>query len=246
MRTCLTVAVLLAAANVSPAPAQIPDAFSNLQVLPEDISKGELIAEMRHIAGALGARCHTCHVGEPGASLEGYDFASDEKALKQTAREMMKMVREINGELLPRIGKDRAELIEVRCVTCHHGLNRPQTLDDTLLETLASDGVDAAIDRYRELREQYYGRAAYDFSEWRLIRVAERLAGEDKAGAARRFLELNVEFYPESGKSYYDLGQLDQGAGDKEGALANYRKAAELSPDFAPRIQRIIDQLTAQ
>ena len=235
---------LIALAVVTaPVAAQIPDTFTNLQVLPKDITKPELIAEMRQIAGALGARCHTCHVGEPGTRLKGYDFASDDKPMKQTAREMMKIVREINAELLPRIGKDRAELLQVSCMTCHHGLARPQSLAGTLIEALESDGVDAAVERYRELRERYYGRHAYDFSEWRLIKLAETLTGHDNLGAARRFLELNVEIYPEFGMSYVELGQLEQRAGAKRQALASYRKAIELMPEMEPRIQELIDQL---
>ena len=167
------------------------------------------------MTGALGARCHTCHVGEPGPSLEGYDFASDDKEQKQIAREMIKMVRQINAELLPAAVPDRARPLQVACVTCHHGVNRPQTLVDTLAGVLENDGLDAAVEHYRELREKYYGRAAYDFSEWRLINLAERLVGEAKVDAARRFLELNAEVYPEFGKSFYDLGELDQQAATK-------------------------------
>ncbi len=226
-----------------PLRAQIPDEFKNLKVLPEDISKGELIAQMRHMAGALGARCHYCHVGEPGASLDGYNFVSDEKATKKTARVMLQMVDEINGKLLPQIGKESSELVKVRCVTCHHGQSRPRTLVEVLTESLEQDGVDAAIAKYRELREKYYGRATFDFGEWRLLNLAEDLGGAGKLDEAKRFLELNVEFYPESGMSYVGLGQFHQRNGDNEQALVNYEKASELMPEMAPRIQGLIDQL---
>ena len=43
-----------------PATAQIPDSFDNLQVLPGDISKPELMDIMRQFAGDLGVRCNHC------------------------------------------------------------------------------------------------------------------------------------------------------------------------------------------
>lgn len=226
-----------------PLRAQIPDKFVNLQVLPKEVSREELVGEMRSIAGALGLRCHHCHVGEPGNSLKGFDFASDEKELKKTARTMMKMVAEINSELLPRIGKKAPDLVRVECVTCHHGQQRPRTLQAVLAETIADDGVDAAIAQYRELREDYYGSFTFDFRDWSLLALTESLAKKEMIDEARRFLELNVEFYPEFGMSYFRLGQVHRLMGDKEKALANFTKASELMPDMAERIRGEIERL---
>ena len=155
--------------GASGAAAQIPDEFKNLQVLPKDIAQRDLINQMRGFATGLGVRCHHCHVGEPGPSLEGYDFASDEKPAKKTARVMLQMVAEINGKLLPQIGKEKAELLQVSCATCHHGQARPQTLEAVLTETFEKDGLEAATAKYRELREKHYGSYTFDFSEWRLL-----------------------------------------------------------------------------
>ena len=41
----------------------------NLQVLPADISPGELSRIMRGNALGLGVRCQYCHVGEEGRSV---------------------------------------------------------------------------------------------------------------------------------------------------------------------------------
>jgi len=57
-------AALGALLTASPARAEIPDEFTNLEVLPEDITRGELVSIMRGFAGALGVRCNHCHVGE--------------------------------------------------------------------------------------------------------------------------------------------------------------------------------------
>lgn len=229
-----------------PLGAQLPDKFENLKVLPKDISKQDLIKQMRHMTGAVGERCHYCHVGEPGPSLEGYDFASDEKETKKTARIMMQMVDEINNKLLPQIGKKRSDLVEVRCATCHHGQARPRPLADILVEVLEKDGLDASVAKYRELREQYYGRYTFDFSEWRLVSLAETLSHEQKLDEGKRFLELNIEFNPDYGMSYVSLGQLHQREGDKEQALASYKKAIELMPDMASRVQGLIDKLSQE
>ena len=70
----------------TPVAAQIPDEFTNLKVLPKDISKREMVSIMRSFAGALGVRCKHCHVGEDPNSLEGYDFASDDPEPKRVAR----------------------------------------------------------------------------------------------------------------------------------------------------------------
>lgn len=42
-----------------------PDAFTNLQVLPKDITQSELIDLMAGFTRALGVRCTHCHVGDP-------------------------------------------------------------------------------------------------------------------------------------------------------------------------------------
>ena len=78
--------VLVALALATSAAAQIPDQFTNLKVLPKDIAKGELVSLMREFSGALGVRCGHCHVGESATSLEGFDFAADDKEPKRVAR----------------------------------------------------------------------------------------------------------------------------------------------------------------
>lgn len=98
-------AFLLPASAVEPQPAQeaaAPPPFENLQVLPEDIPRQELIDTMKGFTRALGVRCSHCHVGE-GDDLSTYDFPSDAKGEKRAARVMIEMVRAINGEHLPRM-----------------------------------------------------------------------------------------------------------------------------------------------
>ena len=121
-KTVLVFAAILAAA--AQAPAQIPETFTNLQVLPKDIPRAELVGIMRGFTRALGVRCDHCHVGPGPATLEGFDFASDGKETKKVARVMMRMTQEINTRLLPQTG--RSPLTEVRCMTCHRGVAKPE------------------------------------------------------------------------------------------------------------------------
>ena len=82
------------------------DVYTNLKVLPKDVSRRELVnAMLEHLRG-LGLRrnrnegCLYCHVGEFGQPTDTWDFASDEKPAKQKARVMMGMVAAINGQHL--------------------------------------------------------------------------------------------------------------------------------------------------
>ncbi|HVR69290.1 MAG TPA: hypothetical protein VMT87_00480, partial [Vicinamibacteria bacterium] len=84
--------VVLAAAALLPtlAQAQIPDKFTNLQLLPKDATRAQVVETMRGFASALGVRCNHCHVGADPATLEGFDFAADTKQAKRVTRAMMR------------------------------------------------------------------------------------------------------------------------------------------------------------
>lgn len=212
-----------------PLEAQIPDRFSNLQVLPEDIGQRELVEIMRDFGRALGVRCLHCHVGPHADTLDDYDFATDEKESKRVAREMMKMVAVINGRLLPATGRD--ERVEVGCFTCHHGLEKPATLERELVAIAVDDGIDAAIARYRELRAAHFGSAAYDFRGEALNRVAEELLRRhlDLEGALA-FVRLNLEFNPANTYSLILLAQGQARQGDRAGAIETLERARAVEP----------------
>ena len=103
------------------ATAQIPDKFENLQVIPKDTSRMDLINTMKDVTFALGTRCWYCHDGE-GDDLSTFNFASDVKPTKATARIMMKMVHEINTNYISKLDADR----KVTCYTCHRGKVEPE------------------------------------------------------------------------------------------------------------------------
>ena len=219
---CVTLAGL-----ASHAGAQIPDKFTNLKILPKTISKGELVTTMRGYAGGLGVRCNYCHDGPE--NLKGMNFASDAKKTKQSARAMMSMVNEINGKLIPKAGIENP--VQVKCVTCHHGVTRPQSLAEILETQFGKGGMDSLTVTYRELRQKYYGGAAYDFTPPTLGQVAEWLAGQKKTGDAIAVMKFNIEQDPKEAYSYNLLGRLQTNQGDKEGAVSSFKKALELDPN---------------
>lgn len=223
-------ACCLAAAPAAAA-AQIPDTFENLQVLPKDISREELTDIMRGIALGLGVRCQYCHPGNGGGGLEGTDFKTDDDPDKVKARFMMKMVAMLNDSTLPRLPERDQPSLDVSCVTCHHGLSRPITLAADLTRTIDKFGVDAAVTRYHELREQYYGTGAYDFSPIALNEVGRSLGRSGRSAEAIAMLELNAEQYPQDVTTAVALGQLHAQAGEREKAIANFERALQLQPN---------------
>jgi hypothetical protein len=103
---------------------QPPDP-TNLQVLPKDITKPQLVQTMRSFALGLGVRCEHCHVGE-GSDLSKFDFASDAKPQKGIARRMFQMTRDINDRHLEGFPRGRtASTPAVTCYSCHRGQTKP-------------------------------------------------------------------------------------------------------------------------
>lgn len=107
--------------------AQLPDKYTNLKVLPKDIDKKQLFQTMKGFALGLGVRCEHCHVGEPGAPLSTFDFASDAKRSKQNARVMLTILTELNSEKLAQLKLDEGEKAKVTCYSCHRGKLKPET-----------------------------------------------------------------------------------------------------------------------
>lgn len=222
--------------------AQIPDEFTNLKVLPKDIGRDQLISVMRGFSDALGVRCKFCHVGESDTSIEGYDFASDDREQKRVARAMMGMTDRINNELLPTTGREHT--MRVRCVTCHRGVDQPHGLDEILLGVIEHDGVAAAEAKYRELRKEYYGAGGYDFGAETLDGVAEELAeGRKDLRSAIAIELLNVETHPDSAKGHTMLARLYTASDDREKALASIHRALELDPEN-PYARRMLERMS--
>ena len=87
----------------------VDQVHKNIQVL-KGVPESQLIPVMNYMGASLGVRCTYCHVNKDG----NWDFASDEKGEKKSAREMITMVTGINKTTF----KGNAE---VSCYTCHRG-----------------------------------------------------------------------------------------------------------------------------
>jgi hypothetical protein len=215
-----------------PAPAQAPGRFPpeslvNVKVIPRSTPVIQVVGMMRNFTFALGVRCQYCHVGEEGMPLAQFDFAKDEKRTKLVARQMMRMVEEINRRLdtLPH-GTDHAhDTVDVTCATCHRGVSRPVPLSQLMVGAATAGGSDSASLLYRSLRQRYYGRDAYDFGEGSLNIAAFRLGRAGRFDDAFALLRLNEELFPGSSGMAVFRGNVHLMQGDTAAAAAAYREA---------------------
>ena len=170
----------------------------NLKVLPQDISRQELIALMGQFTRALGVRCSYCHVTEQEKPDAKNRFALDDKPTKVKARAMMEMTRDINQKYLAQLAHRETPAINVQCVTCHRGVTEPRPLSDVLANAYEKGGIDTTLARYQRLRDRYYGSASYNFNEVSLSDAANQLAHAGHEADAIRLLALNVDMNPNS------------------------------------------------
>ena len=124
--TALTAIVIMAVAFTVPGDDE--DHYSNLKVLPKNISSKNLSKIMvDEFADELGVSCSFCHAEKKGSTQ--LDYASDEKSEKQMARAMMRMTISINKKYF---GLKHAMLGDslsvVTCGTCHRGQAMPDNI----------------------------------------------------------------------------------------------------------------------
>jgi hypothetical protein len=111
-----------------PQPAQQPAVTAAQQDKPtEQVQKNikvlhrlpqwQLIPVMNYMAPRWAGACNYCHVNNNGQ----WDYASDDKQEKNTAREMIKLVLDTNKNTFK--GN-----VEVGCYTCHRWRSQPQSI----------------------------------------------------------------------------------------------------------------------
>ena len=89
-------------------------------------------------------------------------------------------------------------------------------------------GTDAMISEYRHMRQV---RPEKDFDPGHLNQVGyELLRGDKKPSDAVKIFKLNVEMYPQDSNAYDSLGEAYMEAGEKDLAIANYKRSLELDP----------------
>jgi tetratricopeptide (TPR) repeat protein len=206
-----------------------PEKPKNLQVLPKDWPGKKLQPVMTGFTRALGVRCSFCHKGEEGKPLSTYDFASDDNPNKNRAREMYRMLGDIN-EHLKKIDPSGDQRVNMWCDTCHRGRPRPMTLQEELGASYRKNGIQGALDQYAELRKKFYGRGAYDFGENSLNAFGYQLLEKDSAAAIQIF-KLNTTEFPDSWNVWDSLAEGQLKAGNTKDAQQNYEKSLALNPD---------------
>ena len=206
-----------------------PDSLENVQVIPKNTSPMVVWGTMRNIAFGLGVTCTFCHVGEEGAPLEQLDFPNDQKRNKLVARQMMRLVQQVNARL-DTIPSRPTPTAVVTCATCHRGVSRPVPLSQIVAEAATAAGADSAIRLYRSLRERYYGRDSYDFGESSLNTAAFRTARAGKTDVGLALLLVNEQFYPNAAGLSITRGNISLMRSDTTAAAAAFREAIRRDP----------------
>ena len=99
---------------------------------------------------------------------------------------------------------------------------------DELARVIEGRGVEAAIARYRELRESEPD--VWDFGESQLNSLGYRYLGRGEVETAIAIFELNVEMFPEAFNPWDSLAEAHMEARNREKAIEYYRKSLELNP----------------
>ncbi|HET7451224.1 MAG TPA: c-type cytochrome, partial [Thermoanaerobaculia bacterium] len=120
--------------------------YKNIQVLTA-LPSDQLFPAMNFMADSLGVKCSYCHVTNDTGR---WPMEKDDKAAKNTARKMIRMMRAINDANFK--GNP-----EVTCATCHHGSVDPASMPPLLGTSAAAHAegapegapsVDAVLEKY--------------------------------------------------------------------------------------------------
>jgi len=141
---------LMAAADRKPPTPDVPAEkyYKNIQVL-QGVPSTEVMPIMNFMKDSLGVKCSFCHVTNDTGR---WPVERDDKPAKGKAREMIRMMREINRANFP--GR-----LAVTCATCHRGSHEPASMPPLRPESAAAHGaapsapsdmpsVDSVLDRY--------------------------------------------------------------------------------------------------
>ena len=120
-------------AATTPQEKTVDQVQKNIKVLT-GMPQSQLIPVMNFFAASMGRRCNFCHVNNNGQ----WDYAADDKPEKNTAREMIRLVLDVN-KTTARLNLDPAS-----CYTCHRGRTSPQSLPPLPLPLPSPPGNPAA------------------------------------------------------------------------------------------------------
>lgn len=121
----------------------------------------------------------------------------------------------------------------------------PKVAADALIpfEHLSAGNFEKALAGYRQIKKDTPDNAS--INQFRLNGLGAGYLRAKKLPEALFYLKLNVEFYPGSSDVYENLGNGYMANGEKELAIANYKKALELNPkntDAAEALKKLNTQ----
>lgn len=102
---------------------------------------------------------------------------------------------------------------------------------EVLLRVVEHQGVDKAIERFHEMKDQYRTIYRYNYSEQEINTLGYTLLRDNKIEAAIEIFKLNVSEHPKSWNVYDSLGEAYMNQGEKELAIKNYQKSLKLNPN---------------
>jgi hypothetical protein len=217
--------------------AKRPDGPKNVQLLTA-LSPLELQRTMNMMRASLGVHCDFCHVFKD----DTWDFASDDKQSKREAREMIRMVIDLNHASFH-------DHPTVSCYTCHRGAIRPVALvplptpappfptpvqvrveppkaPDILAKYATAIGGEAALAR---------AKAVHSYT---LTSTVTGLAGKALPLTVERRLPDSVRIEVTA-----DDGKLVQGFDGTRGWLHGAKESRDLAPWEIERLREIADAL---
>ena len=120
--------------------------------------------------------------------------------------------------------------VELQLVTGAGATPTRRLTEDVLVpfEMLLAGKISEALDAYRKIKRDTPQNVTV--TEERLNNLGYTLMRQNKLPEAIALLKLNVAFYPNAWNTYDSLGEAYMNAGEKDLAIANYKKSLELNP----------------
>ena len=102
---------------------------------------------------------------------------------------------------------------------------------------IANEGMAPALERFRDIRENHMD--AYRAGERQLPRLAQSYLEEGLAELAQPLLEENLKHFSESEETYVLLGHARLELGNKDQAIADFKKVLEINPGNKPAREKL-------
>jgi tetratricopeptide (TPR) repeat protein len=118
---------------------------------------------------------------------------------------------------------------------------KDHALSDLLAQLIDEEGVDAAEERFTELREEEF--EDYFVSESQLNMLGYQYLGKAQMNEALAVMEMNVALHPTSGNTHDSLAEIYYNLGRREDSLHEYRRSLDLDPSNT-NAEKFIKELT--